>query len=167
MYDTVEILVMSPSKAGSSHSSSWRFFSSVRLVTFSTSARNWKLSKNKPRFFFMINLFWKALKNDKIMHFYATKIQMNDRSSMKLIQIMLQMQNWKIWKICYLMMHILSARFQLENWSAPAWLGLARNLHSSAQLELENSSSGSSLRNTHAKEMTMTIYPLTIFKSKS
>ena len=44
-------------------------------------------------------------------------------------------------KICY----ILSARFQLENQSAPARLGSARNLHSSAWLELENSSSGSSL----------------------
>ena len=29
------------------------------------------------------------------------------------------------------MMYILSAQFQLENLSAPAWLGLARNLHSS------------------------------------
>ena len=40
---------------------------------------------------------------------------------------------------------VLSARFQLENWSAPARLGSAWNLHSSAQLELENSSSNSSL----------------------
>ena len=30
---------------------------------------------------------------------------------------------------------VLSARFQLENWSAPARLGLARNFHSSSSLE--------------------------------
>ena len=39
----------------------------------------------------------------------------------------------------------ISARFQLENWSAPARLGSARNLHSSGSLEPENSSSNSSL----------------------
>ena len=41
--------------------------------------------------------------------------------------------------------YYLSARFQLGNWSAPARLGSARNLHSSARLEPEKSSSGSSL----------------------
>ena len=44
-------------------------------------------------------------------------------------------------------LYILSARFQLENWSAPAWLDSARNLHSSGSLEPENSSSNSSLTN--------------------
>ena len=53
------------------------------------------------------------------------------------------------WKICYLIMYILSARFQLENWSAPARLGSAWNLYSSARLELGNSSSGSSLIFAH------------------
>ena len=40
---------------------------------------------------------------------------------------------------------VLSARFQLENWSVPARLGSAPNLHSSGSLEPENSSSNSSL----------------------
>ena len=44
---------------------------------------------------------------------------------------------------------VLSARFQLENQSAPAWLGSARNLHSSGSLEPENSSSNSSLVRTY------------------
>ena len=43
------------------------------------------------------------------------------------------------------MLKIISAWCQLENWSAPAQLGSARNLHSSGSLELENSSSNSSL----------------------
>ena len=43
------------------------------------------------------------------------------------------------------MMYILSARFQLENWNAPAWPDSARNLFSSAQLSSENFSSNSSL----------------------
>ena len=38
-----------------------------------------------------------------------------------------------------------SARFQLENWSPPARLGSARNIHSSGSLEPENSSSNPSL----------------------
>ena len=51
-------------------------------------------------------------------------------------------------KICFLLTYILSelsARFQLENQSAPARLGSARNLPSSSSLEPENSSSKSSL----------------------
>ena len=40
---------------------------------------------------------------------------------------------------------VLLARFQLENWSAPARLDLAWNFHSSGLLEPENSSSNSSL----------------------
>ena len=43
---------------------------------------------------------------------------------------------------------LLSARFQLENWSAPARLGSTRNLHSSGLLEPENSSLNSSLVST-------------------
>ena len=39
---------------------------------------------------------------------------------MKLIEIMIQKHYF------YLIMYILSARFQLENLSAPAWLGSAR-----------------------------------------
>ena len=64
---------------------------------------------------------------------------------MKLIEFTLQKQNWEIWKkillnnvhwkICCLIMFILSARFQLENWSAAARL-------SSAQLSSEPSKIG-------------------------
>ena len=51
-------------------------------------------------------------------------------------------------KICDFLTYILSemsARFQLENKSAPARLDSAPNLHSSGSLEPENSSSNSSL----------------------
>ena len=64
---------------------------------------------------------------------------------MKLIEIMIQEQNWEIWKICFLMMYILSARFQLENWNAPAWLDWAQNLFYSSRLSSGNFSSNSSL----------------------
>ena len=43
-------LVMSLSQTGSSHSSSWRIFSSARLVTFFTLAWNWKLAKYALKF---------------------------------------------------------------------------------------------------------------------
>jgi hypothetical protein len=46
------LLVMSPSRAGSSHSSSWRIFSSARLVTFFHSAWNQKSAENEPKFWF-------------------------------------------------------------------------------------------------------------------
>ena len=42
-------------------------------------------------------------------------------------------------------MHKKPARFQLENWDAPAWLGSAWNIYSSTWLSSENSSSNSSL----------------------
>ena len=50
------LVVMSPSKAGSSWSSSWRIFSSARLVSFFPSARNRKSAENEPKlsFFFLI-----------------------------------------------------------------------------------------------------------------
>ena len=51
------LVVMSPSRAGSSHSSSWRIFSSAGLVTFFTSARmqnrpktSQKSAENEPKF---------------------------------------------------------------------------------------------------------------------
>ena len=43
-YRNYYYLVMSPSRAGSS----WRIFSSARLVTFSPSARNQKSAQNEP-----------------------------------------------------------------------------------------------------------------------
>ena len=83
-----QILVMSPSRAGSSHSSSWRIFGSARLVTFFTSARNQKLAQNEPKFdfelktyfwiFCVINLYWKwlnyAARSTKLT-FYANKFR--------------------------------------------------------------------------------------------
>ena len=50
------IVVMSPSRAGSSQNLSWRIFSSARLVTFFPWARNQKSAKNEPIFFFFN--FW-------------------------------------------------------------------------------------------------------------
>ena len=44
----------------------------------------------------------------------------------------------------------ISARFQLENWTAPARLDSARNFHSSGSLEPEKTSSNSSLTVTYA-----------------
>ena len=47
----------------------------------------------------------------KLCTFYATKIQINDHE----IDLNHDTEkNWEIWKICYLMMYILSAQFQLE-----------------------------------------------------
>ena len=56
-----------------------------------------------------------------------------------------------------------SARFQLENWSVPARLGSARNIHSSGLLEPENSSSNPSLVNTH--DFMVFIFALYLFGS--
>ena len=50
--DIPYFLVMSPSRAGSSHSSSWRIFSSARLVTFLLSARIQKMAKTSRNFDF-------------------------------------------------------------------------------------------------------------------
>ena len=51
----------------------------------------------------------------------------------------------KIWYFLTYILSVLSTWFQLGNWSAPAWLGSAQNLHSSARLELGKSGSGLSL----------------------
>ena len=50
--DIPYFLVMSPSRAGSSHSSSWRIFSSARLVTFLLSARKRKMAETSRNFNF-------------------------------------------------------------------------------------------------------------------
>ena len=55
----LDSLVMSPSRAGSSHSSRWRIFSSARLVTFfiQLEIENWPKMSRTFDFFFMINYF--------------------------------------------------------------------------------------------------------------
>ena len=120
--------MMSPSRAGSSHSSSWRIFSSARLVTFFTSARNWKLAKNELKFNFFKKLVLKmtkyvpksyisTLKTPFVLHKFKWM-------SMKLIRTEAKLGN-KL-RICYILtciLSLLSARFQLENWSTPAQLG--------------------------------------------
>ena len=50
------LVVMSPSRAGSSHSSSWRIFSSARLMTFFISLENRQKTSWKFDFFFMTNI---------------------------------------------------------------------------------------------------------------
>ena len=47
-----QVIVMSPSQAGSSHSSSWKIFISARLMTFFHSARNQKLAETSRNFDF-------------------------------------------------------------------------------------------------------------------
>ena len=49
-----KLVVMSPSRGGSSQSSSWRIFSSTRLVTFYPSARNQISAKTSWNFFIII-----------------------------------------------------------------------------------------------------------------
>ena len=51
----IYILVMSPSRAGSSHSSSWRILSSARLVTFSFQLKNKKIAENELKFRFLFD----------------------------------------------------------------------------------------------------------------
>ena len=144
---------MSPSRAGSSHSSSWRFFSSARLGSWpfllQLGFENWPKTSWK---LFIINLFWKWLNYVLLCHINSDKwlwIDWIHDTEAKIWKKMLL--NNVHWKICYLIKYILSARFQLGNWSAPARLGSARNLCSSARLELENSGSGSSLIVLHTR----------------
>ena len=155
---------MSPSRAGLSHSSSWRIFSSVRLVTFFTSAWNWKLAKNELKFTFIINLFWKwlicvsksyhsTLKTPFVLHKFKHKLK---KMSMKLIWIMVQKQNWEISYEFSIFWHTYCQHCQLgfSSKTKVPQLGSARNLHSSSSLEPENSSSNSSLQTTFfAKNM--------------
>ena len=65
-FASIYLLVMSPSRAGSSQSLSWGSFSSTRRMTFFSSARNQELAENEPNFdsqlfwyFFIINLMTK------------------------------------------------------------------------------------------------------------
>jgi hypothetical protein len=84
-------VVMSSSRAGSSHSSSWGIFSSARLVTFFTSARKRKLAKNEPKIgrkwakirfsVFIINLYWKWLN-------YAAKLHNSYNSTLKTLYLL-------------------------------------------------------------------------------
>ena len=78
---------MSPSQAGSSHSSSWRIFSSARLVTFSLQLgiENWL--KNELKFQFSVeDLFsiifykknWLNYASKSLKTFKNTKVQKND-----------------------------------------------------------------------------------------
>ena len=134
-----------------------RIFSSSRLVAFFTSARNQKLAENEPKFdshlktyswlFFIINLYWKWLN-------YAAK---SYHSTLKRPFVLISLHKWS-WnwlgscyrsKIGKFDIHIVSivssVSAQKLKFPSSAWLGSARNLHSSARLELENSSSNSSL----------------------
>ena len=61
---------------------------------------------------------------------------------------MIPVENFEIW--LYIVLKKISARFQLENWSVPARLDSARNLHSSSSLEPENFSSNPSLQTSLA-----------------
>ena len=83
---------------------------------------------------------------------YSLKLQIKYIKIYKFIKlniehiiIMIEAQNCDF--LTYILSE-LSARFQLENYSAPAWLGLAWNFHSSGSLEPKNSSSYSSLANS-------------------
>ena len=136
---------MSPSRAGLSHSSSWKIFSSARLVTFFHSARNRKMAKTSWNF----NNFesnWFMYLN---YSFFTPKIPILLNKFIKLniryIIIMIEAQNWNLIVVPNYDLKFLSARFQLENWSAPARLDSARKFQSSGSLEPENSSSNSSL----------------------
>ena len=123
-------------------------------MAFFTSARNKKLAENEPKFdselktyfwlFFIKNLYWKWL------NYAAKSYHSNAKRPFVLISLHKWLWNWlelgaKLGNLIYIL-SVLSARFQLENWSAPARLDSARNLHSSGLLEPENYSSNSSDR---------------------
>ena len=143
---------MSPSP----HSSSWRIFSSARLVTFSFQLEKKTVSKIEVLVFFE-NLF-SSLKIIKLCIFnYSIQLQKylsccinSDKWSLESLMTILQIQNLEIGMWFLTSAKKNPARFQLKNWKAPArfalaWLGTARNLFSSARLSLGNFSSNSSL----------------------
>ena len=136
---------MSPSQAGSSQSSSWRIFGSARdLFPFSSKS---KIGRKRAKFFF----YYYFRLCSYIIVFNFLKHLLSYINSYKwsynwleLVIIMILVENWEFYCSFKLGLKKNSARFQLENWSAPARLGSARNLHSSGSLEPENSSSNSS-----------------------
>ena len=78
----------------------------------------------------------------KLCTFYATKIQINDHEIDLNHDTEAKLGNLKNWLL--IGVHIVSS-VSARKLKCPAVLGSARNLHSSAWRELENSGSGSSL----------------------
>ena len=159
---------MSPSQAGSSHSSSWRIFGSAcdlflsaRKFSYEGSKigrilgsffENWHHGLDTKGIFFFKNLIFNFHSVLSLLGCFRLegKTEFNFGCSCLLTWKLLIIKTWgkNEFKICYFLTYILSvmlARFQLGNWSAPARRSLARNLHSSAWLEPETSRSNSSL----------------------
>ena len=135
---------MSPSRAGSSQSSSWRIFSLARVGLWPFSLQleienRQKTSWNFDFDFFSLNHSFKFLKH-LLCYVFSYKLPCN---WLELVIIMMLVE--KIGNLIGVLKQN-SARFQLKNWSVPAWLGSAWNFHSSGSLEPENSSSNSSLQ---------------------
>ena len=118
---------------------SWRMYSSARLVIFFHSARNKQSAKIEPKFwlsfffFFLNNQFGKiGLKMTKLSTMIYRLYYSTPNMSIVLLTF-IKIRNFDCslgvdTKICYFLTYtlsVLSARFQLENWSAPAWLGPA------------------------------------------
>ena len=162
------IIVMSPSRAGSSHSWSWRIFGSSRgLFHFSSKS---KIGRKRAEIGFSVEdlfliIFYNILVL-KMTNYAAKSYHLTLKRPFVLISLHKVSWNWlescyrnKIGKFyTHIVMWVLSARFQLKNWSAPAWLSSAQNLHSSGSLELENSSSNSSLVSGVRKRHFLMIY---------
>ena len=126
---------MSPSRSGSSHSSSWRIFSldwfGLARDLFN-SARNRKLAKNEPkfRFHFFDEIFWwkwlnHAPKNTYCLttiHKNDLKIDYNYDTGVKLGNLTVVSVGVKTCNFFTYILLVSSARFQLKNWSDPARL---------------------------------------------
>ena len=83
-----------------------------------------KIDQKRAENFFIMNLFGKWLNYVLLCYINSDKWLWNWLNSWYRSKNLKKMLlNNVHWKICYLIKYILSARFQLENWSAPAWLG--------------------------------------------
>ena len=108
-------VVMSPSRAGSSHSSSWGIFSSAQLGSWLFSLQlgieNWPKTSS--------TLSWRPIFYDKLVKMAKLCINIKLFNSKKHFLCYI---NWNKWSWNQ-NTGVKLARFQLENWSAPAPLG--------------------------------------------
>ena len=146
---------MSPSRAGSSHS--------TRLVTFLTSARDWKLTEKRAE---ISILSWIPISYNKNWLKYASKSNYSpikrflcyissDKWSWNWLKSWYRTSDNKTWGISEFKKFAIffingNCRLAFSSKIKVPQLGSARKLHSSAWLEPENSSSGSSLVETQS-----------------
>ena len=149
-------LVMSPSRAGSSHGSSWRIFSSARLVTFSLQLRIENWLKNELKFQFSVEDLFSIIELTKLCiwiklftyknTFCATNVQINDHEiDWNHDTGLLIIKTWgknELNKICDFFIVGIVSSVSARKLKCPSSARLRTFI---ARLEPENSSSGSSL----------------------